>query len=44
MGVERCLQSQVVGRRAAAAAAALREDKCHSPLPHPAGWAVGRAR
>lgn len=38
MGVERCLQLQVVGRRAAA----LREDKWHSPLP--AGWAVGRAR
>lgn len=44
MGVVRCLQSQVAGRRAAAAAAALREDKWHSPLPHPAGSAVGRAR
>lgn len=42
-GVGRCLQSEPVGRRAAAAAAQT-EDKLDSPLPLPAGSAAGRVQ
>lgn len=38
-GVGRCLQLELVQRRAAAA---QKEDKLHFPLPPPAGLAVGR--